>query len=299
MPDELLDDSAELDGHLFGGHVHGQTVVMIEDVEFGTPDVVSTERQLPRADGIRFGRDYRGSRTITFTMHVFGDTVEQGYNALSELHGIWLGDGIRQLPGAVQTLRIKTGGRTRVVYGRSRRFAPVSTRIAANGWAPVVADFRTVDHLFYDDVEKVNTVSIIPVPGGGLLAPLAEPLSTLAVSYAPGEILVGGTVPCWPVFIIRGPIALPTIDVQGPRNFRVTLATVLAHDEFVVVDPRPWSRGVRKNGRVNIAGDLTPASPRLSEVKLFPGLHEIILSGLDETGRSSLTVAWRDTYTNF
>lgn len=295
----MLDDSCELDGYRFGGHVQGETVVMIEDVEFGTPDVVSTERQLPRSDGIRFGRDYRGGRTITFTMQVLGDNGVQGFRTLDELHAAWLGDSIRQLPGSVQTLRIRTGGRTRRVYGRSRRFSPVSKRIASTGWAPVVADFKTVDHLFYDDVERTNTVSIIPTPGGGLLAPLSEPLSTLAVSYAPGEILVGGTVPTWPVFVIRGPIALPTVDVVGQVRYRVTLGTTLAYDEFVVIDPRPWTRGVRKNGRINIAGALTPASPRLSGVQLYPGLHEIILSGLDETGTSSLTVAWRDTYTSF
>lgn len=294
---DLLDDSCELDGYQFGGHVHGKTIVMIEDVVFDSADIVSVDRQLPRSDGTRFGRDYRGGRNITFTMHIFGDSAAIGFNALDHLHAAWMGDAIRRLPGATQTLRIKTGGRIRRVYGRSRRFAPISTRIAANGWAPVTADFRTVDHFYYDDNEKTNTVSIIPTPGGGLIAPLVEPLSTVALSYAPGEITVGGTVPTWPVFVIQGPISLPTIDVID--EFRVTLGIILKYDEFVVVDPRPWTRGVRKNGTVNVAGQLTPASPRLSEIRLTPGTHEIILSGLDETGTSSLTVAWRDTFTSF
>lgn len=294
---ELLDDSCELDGYAFGGHVHGQTLVMIEDVVFESPDIVSVDRQLPRSDGIRFGRDYRGGRTIAFTMHVFGDTGGQGLGILDELTAAWMGDSVRTRPGAVQTLRIKTGGRTRRVYGRSRRFAPVSTKIAANGWAPVEADFRTVDHYFYDDNESNNTVAIVPPSGGGLLAPLVAPLSTLAISYAPGEIQVGGTVPVYPVFVIRGPISLPTVDVIG--EYRVTLGLTLAHDEFVVIDPRPWTRGVRRNNLYSVAGTMTPASPRLSSIKLAPGPHEIILSGLDETGTASLTVAWRDTYTSF
>lgn len=294
---ELLDDSCELDGYAFGGHVHGQTKVMIEDVVFESPDIVQVDRQLPRSDGIRFGRDYRGGRTISFTMHVFGESVTQGFGILDELTATWMGDATRLRPGAVQTLRIKTGGRTRRVYGRSRRFAPVSTKIAANGWAPVEADFRCVDHYFYDDVEKSNTVSIVPPSGGGLLAPLVAPLSTLALSYAPGDIQVGGTVSVYPVFIIRGPISLPTVDVVG--EYRVTLGITLARDEFVVIDPRPWTRGVRRNNLYSVAGMLTPASPRLSSIKLAPGPHEIILSGLDETGTASLTVAWRDTYTSF
>jgi hypothetical protein len=161
----------------------------------------------------------------------------------------------------------------------------------------VVADFRCVDHFFYDDEEKVNEVGIVPPSGGGLVAPLEAPLTTLGISYAPGEIIVGGTVPCYPVFMIKGPIALPTIDVIG--EYRITIARIIRHDEFVIVDPRPWSRGVRLNGTTSIAGQLTPASPRLSEVRLSPGPHEVILSGLDETGTSSLLVAWRDVYTMF
>lgn len=294
---ELLDESMELDDYAFGGHVHGQTVIMIEDVTFESPDVVSVDRQLPRSDGIRFGRDYRGARTITVTMHVFGAHGEDGMAILNDLAAAWSGEAVRRLPGSVQTLRIRYAGRTRRVYGRSRRFAPTSLRTASTGWAPVVADFRTVDQYFYDDVEKVNEVGIVPPSGGGLVAPLVAPLTTLGISYAPGDIVVGGTVPCWPVFIIKGPISLPTIDCIG--EWRVTLAVTIAEDEFIVVDPRPWTRGVRKNGIHSVAGYLTPSSPRLSEVMLAPGPHEIILSGLDETGTSSLTVAWRDRYTMF
>lgn len=294
---ELLDDSLELDDYQFGGHVHGQTLVMVEDVVFESPDIVMVDRQLPRSDGIRFGRDYRGGRTITVNMHVFGDHGPHGLSILDDLAAAWSGDTARRIPGSVQTLRIRTGQRTRRVYGRSRRFAPVSTKVAANGWAPVVADFRCVDHYFYDDNERVNEVGIVPPSGGGLVAPLVAPLTTLGISYAPGEIIVGGTVPCYPVFMIWGPISLPTIDVIG--EYRITLGMTIKHDEFVIVDPRPWSRGVRRNGLYSVAGSLTPSSPRLSEVRLAPGPHEVILSGLDETGTSRLTVAWRDVYTSF
>jgi len=294
---ELLDESMELDDYAFGGHVHGQTLVMIEDVTFDPPDMVVVDRPLPRADGIRFGRDYRGGRTLTINMHVFGDHGPHGMSIVDDLAAVWTGDAARQLPGAVQTLRIRYAGRTRRVYGRSRRFAPVTLRTASSGWAPVVADFRTVDHYVYDDNEKVNEVAIVPPSGGGLIAPLVAPLTTLGVSYAPGEIVVEGTLPCFPVFVIKGPISLPTIDVIG--EYRITLATTIRYDEFVIVDSRPWSRGIRLNGLYSIAGLLTPASPRLSQVRLTPGPHEVILSGLDETGTSSLTAAWRDVYTMF
>lgn len=282
---------------MFGGHVAGQTKVMIEDVDFGSADLVTNDRQLPRADGIRFGRDYKGGRTIAFTMHIFGDNGLDGVSTLDQLTQVWMGDKVRGIPGGVSTLRIKYAGRTRRVYGRGRRFAPKGLRTAATGWAPVDADFKTIDHYFYDDEEKSNTVSIVPTQGGGLLAPLSAPLTTLAVSYAPGEILVGGTRPTWPVFVIKGPISLPTVEVVG--EYHVSLGIGIAYDEVCVIDPRPWTRGVRMGDGASVAGALTPLSPPLSRISLAPGTHEVILSGLDETGTSALTVAWRDVYTSF
>lgn len=294
---ELLNDSCDLDGYQFGGHVAGQTLVMIEDIDFGTPDMVTTDRQLPRSDGIRMGRDYRGGRTIVFDMHVFGDTGAGGFAILDDLTQVWLGENVRTKPGAVQTLRIKAGDTTRRVYGRGRRFAVKSLRTASTGWAPVTADFKTIDQYFYDDQEKSNTVSVVPTPGGGLLAPLVAPLTTLAVSYAPGEIMVEGTRPAWPVFVIRGPINLPTIEVVG--EYHISLGIGVAYDELCIVDSRPWTRGVRMQNGTSVAGALTPQTPPLSKVQLSPGIHEIILSGLDETGTSALTVAWRDVYSSF
>lgn len=291
---EMLPDSCEIDGYQFGGWDQSQVKVMIEDITFNAPDIITQDKQLPRSDGIRFGRDYRGGRTIAFDMHVFGQNGPQAFEVLDELTQAWYGDNTRTSPGAVQTLRIKRGSTTRRVYGRGRRLAPAPLRTSATGWSPVTAEFKTVDHYYYDDQEKTNTVSIIPTQGGGLLAPLAAPLSTLGVSYAPGEIFVEGTAACWPVYVVHGPINLPTVEVVG--EYRITLGIGVAHDELLIIDTRPWTRGVRMGNGTSVAGALTPASALLRNARLKPGGHEIILSGLDETGTSSLTVAWRDVY---
>lgn len=293
---ELLPDSAEIDGYRFGG-LPPEGRVLISNVLLGAADVVSNDRQLPRSDGVRFSREYRGGRTIGFELHVVGANAPDGLDALDALTTAWDADPVRRVPGRVSTLRIRNGNRVRRVYGRGRNFLPDIETIGLDGIGAVAAEFRTQDHLVFDDVEHANTVGIVPPSGGGLMAPLAVPLGTVAVSYAPGEIVVGGTVPCWPVFIIQGPISLPTVEVVS--EFRVTLAGRLREGEFVVVDPRPWSRGVRVNGVGSVAGALTPKSPPLSEVRLKPGAHEVILSGLDETGTATMTVAWRDTYTSF
>lgn len=296
MADELAPDSAELDGYRFGG-LPPEGRVVISNVLLGAPDVVSNDRQLPRSDGVRHSREYRGGRTIGFELHVVGNDAPDGLNALDALTTAWDADQVRKVPGRVSTLRLRNGNRVRRVYGRARNFLPDIETIGMDGIGLVACEFRTQDHLVFDDVENANTVGIVPPAGGGLVAPLSSPLGTVAISYAPGEIVVGGTVPCWPVFIIQGPISLPTIEVVG--EFKVTLAGRLREGEFVVVDPRPWSRGVRVNGVSSVAGALTPRSPRLADVRLKPGAHEVILSGLDETGTATMTVAWRDTYTSF
>lgn len=297
MADSQLEpDSAEIDGYRFGGIPPAGRVV-ISNVLPGAPDVVSNDRQIPRQDGTRFGREYRGGRTITFELHVVGEDPADGMDALDALTTAWDAESTRRVPGRVSTLRLRNGNRVRRVYGRGRNFLPDIETIGLDGVGPVAAEFRTQDHLVFDDVEHSNTVGIVPPEGGGLVAPLASPLGTVAISYAPGEIVVGGTVPCWPVFIIFGPISLPTVEAIG--EFRISLAGRLREGEFVVIDPRPWTRGVRLNGVGSVAGALTPQSPSLADVRLKPGAHEIILSGLDETGTATMTVAWRDAYTSF
>lgn len=296
MAVSLLPDLAyELDGFLFGT----DSQYIVTNVEYGSTEIVSNDTPLPRADGIRFGRDYRNNRVITFDIAINQSPHENGdlvLTLLSQLETAWLANGVRGVPGAVSSLRLSRNGRTRRVFGRPRRFATTPER-DHGGWVEVTADFTTVDPFYYSDSEFQHGISIVPTQGGGLLAPLVAPLSTLGVSYGPGDVTIGGTLPCWPVFVIRGPIVSPKITAVGEWSF--TLAQTLLADEWIVVDTRPWSRGVRKNGLANIAGSLDNQAPRLPNMALKPGSHEIVLSGTDVTGTANVTVAWRDTYASY
>jgi len=292
---DLPENSVEMAGLLLGP----TTLVMVQDVVFDAPEIIKVDKQQPRADGIRFGRDQRGGRLITLTMHVFADGGgAQAVAMLGRMETAWLADDVRSVPGAVCSLRFRTGGRTLRVYGRPRRFAAISLRANANGWAPVTADFQASDHLYYSDQEHSNTVSIVPPAAGGFFTPFVFPLTSLGVSYSPGVITIGGDAPTWPVFLIRGPITDPVVRVVDNWSLSFTGIT-LAKDETLAIDSRPWSRGVRRNVISSVAGALTAGSPRLSQVALPPSTYEIVLAGTDPTGTSSMTVAWREVFHNF
>jgi hypothetical protein len=140
-------------------------------------------------------------------------------------------------------------------------------------------------------------VPYLPPPAGGLTFPISFPWSTIPVGYSPGVIAVAGTAPSWLVIVISGPIVNP--QVHHVNGWTLGLNLTVGGGEYVVIDPRPWSRGVRLNGTANVAGALTPGSPRLSALSLPFGVHEIVLSGQDTTGLSSMVLAWRNAYSSF
>lgn len=288
---ELAEMQYEMNGLLLGRG----TPYHVSKVDFGTPDMVLNDGDRPREDGERFGRDYRKGRTIIFDAHVL--TNGHALDAIDVLEAAWLADDIRDIPGAVTTLRMRRGGRTRIVWGRPRKLA-VTTGTTLSGWAPFTAEFRTDSHLYYDDVEQSTTVTLVPPQGGGVVSPVVAPVTTVAESNSrQGDIVVGGTVPTWMVFEIRGPITNPTIGILS--RWSVTLNITLASDNWVTIDPRPWSRSVRTRFGDNAAGAFTPTSPKLSDLRLPPGPATVTLRGTDPTGTASMTARWRNAYASF
>lgn len=286
----------ELDGFKFGGNPNDiATDYLVEKVEFGDPDTVTQDTDLPLEDGIIFGRDYKRGRTITFTMNI----VTHGQSAVEALDGlasVWDNSEVRHVPGATNVLRWNRHGRWSRVYGRPRKFAPV-TGTVDSGLIPVLCDFRTMDQLFYSDDEYSNSIAIVPPPSGGWVMPFTFPVTAGGVGIQQGEIEIGGTKPAWMVNIITGPIVNPIVEAANHWEFQLLLT--LGAGEFVVVNPRPWSRYVRKNGLLNVRGSFSQSSVRLTKMYLPPGPHEFILKGTDPTGTASLTTLWRDARASF
>lgn len=277
----------------FGRHLPA----LVTTIDYGTPALTVNDAAAPRSDGSFFGRDYRGGRTISFDGSVLTEpSPTDALDALGPLSAAWLGDGVRSVPGATAVLRWCRGGRLRRVYGRPRRFA-AATGYTRQGWIPWVADFQTIDHLYYGDDDDTVTVPYAPVSLGGLIGPQIGPWIATTAGEASGVVSVGGDVPAWLAWTVHGPIVNPTIEVVD--RWSATLQTSLAFDQSITVDPVPWTRSVRGSGGGNYAGALTAASVRASQMTVPPGTAQVLLRGIDPTGTSSLSVTVRSAWASF
>lgn len=277
------------------------TDIKVASVDFGETIPESSPSPNPRADGIRFGRDYYRGRTITFEGNIYTARSQPGEQLAALLTGeafqsAWSPEQLRLTPGRVTALRMHRAGRIRRVYGRPGRFLPTSGR-TKRGWMPFTCTFECVDHLYYDDVELAEVVPLIPDSIGGLEGELIGPIIASSAGQGSNTLLVGGTKPAWLGYKIYGPIIDPSIQITG--RWRATLQMTLAYDEFVVVEPTPWQRTVRRNSGANASGVFTAQSARLSEMRVYPGANEVLLRGNDPTGTARIETFWRDTYSLF
>lgn len=282
--------------------VYGDTAITfgpadLDVVNMTAPSIGDTEIQTddsgrPRSDGRAFGLDFRGARTIAFDLGVLGDTEVEVRDNLAALATAWRADEVRSKPGAVAEMRVRYAGRERATFGRPRRFAH-SDEDFRQGFIPVVADFDSGDDLWYSISEEAVTASLGAETGGGLEGPLASPLSTTASSDRSVFLRVNGDLPAWPVITITGPISNPEVEIIG--EWKMTLATNIAEGQTVVIDTRPWSRSVLRDG-ASIAGHLTRSSVRLANAGIRPGTHEVAFRGTSSTGTATVSVAWRDSF---
>ncbi|GAA2843913.1 hypothetical protein Acy02nite_68490 [Actinoplanes cyaneus] len=269
-------------------------VVHLSAPEISEPEIRTDDTDRPRQDGIAFGVDFTGSRTITFDLGVLADTEGQARTLLADLANAWRAKSIRSSSrGAMAELHVQHAGRERVIYGRPRRFA-VSEEEIGEGFAAVAADFVTADDVFYGPADESGSVALVPAPSGGLTTPLTTPLTTTAKSDRSTVISVGGELSAWPVVTVYGPITTPVIEVVG--KWRMTLSASIAAGDSVTVDTRPWARTVLRAGGGSLAGALTRDSVRLARAALAPGKYEIALRGIDATGTASMRIAWRPVY---
>lgn len=287
----LLEGQWALDGLVFGPG----TDFNVSSFEIGAPAERLNDRSRSREDGDSSGREYRGGRVIAFELNALGSDYGV-LDRLAALEAAWDAEAVRTSTGGVSVLSYRRGGKTRRVYGRARRFAPVTTLDFA-GNVPVTAEFRTFGHAFYDDAEMASTVSITAAAQGGLVLPLLPPLILSGSGSGSAPVQIGGTKAAWLLSAIHGPITNPTVQVVD--QWSLTLLTTIAADQTVVVDPRPWRRTVTRSDGANLAGAFTADSQRLSLLRVPPGAHEVILRGQDPTGTASLTTFWRATWSSY
>ncbi|UIW13433.1 minor tail protein [Arthrobacter phage Amyev] len=272
---------------VFGSIDSGYVLTSAPDL--GAREIDDEDERRPRTDGVSFGQDFIGGRTITFELDVNGTDEADAKTKLARLSRAWRADVVRTTPGATATL---TSGSGRVAFGRPRRFAS-NDDLQPHGLSTVVADFAAADDTWYGGTEQGVTVSLVPAPSGGLLAPLAAPLSTTLASDRSQGLTIGGELPTWPVFEIRGPITNPAVELVGA--LRMDFSLTLAYDQKLVIDTRPWARTILRNG-ASVAGTITRTSTRLAHAALDPGAYEFVLRGTATSGNPSATIRWREAF---
>ncbi|MFE3139619.1 hypothetical protein [Streptomyces scopuliridis] len=302
------------------------------DVAFSDPE--AGDANLPGEDGIRFGRDYQRQATVTFELGV--DTVDapayrhtvppsaqgrrigdfesnwrpgtsgrwqQNLDGVGMLRQVWRADVLRHRPARVAWLERRTGGRTRRLYGRPRKFEVAHSRLTRQGYTPVICTFVAFDDRFYTpertgELWINDTSGSYPRPG----RPAAE---RPPVSQTKTRLMVAGQAPTYPVVTIHGPTKNPKVSIGG--LWEVQLSMTIGAREYVTIDARPWRRDVLKTsgsaviGETSVADKLTRASPRLGEMYLPPGVWMATLSHTSiapgSTSGPRVTIMWRDAYT--
>ncbi|WP_431959435.1 hypothetical protein [Actinacidiphila sp. bgisy160] len=300
----------------FGTEDTGMLLTQEPDITFG--DANNGEQPLPGEDGIRFGRDYVGPMSVTFeaavstwgpnslntvteaaewikvnALHLPTGTLmgRSNQNALSKLRSIWRADAVRAGAGTVASLYHETEARTRVAYGRPRRFAPAHSKLFRQGYTPVVADFQCADDRWYDSAPKVATIqkSWRPFPTG------PKPIPPPAIGLARGSVTMLGDMSTWPVITINGPAVNPVVWIGDQVKFK--LLTFVKPGDWVRVDPRPWVRTVRNAAGTSMGHLLDRSSTRLAEMFVPPGTYSFGADFDFGTGAwGPVTCSWQDAY---
>ncbi|MDH6624423.1 hypothetical protein M2271_002225 [Streptomyces sp. LBL] len=298
---ELAPWQFEIGGFVFG---HG-THIPIGNIEgLGSPATRPQDVDNPTGEGTFPGQDFYGTRTLRFEASIKtpGDPAKAA-DLLARLELALDDPDARTRPEGRHVLRGRwPGHRTRRMYGRLRRAEATSATTAINGWIPLDLEFAGTDPRWYDDElsqlslgldQEARSKGRDRTVDQTLCAP--ESRDHADPNDRPGWISNQGNVSSWPSIRIHGPVANPRIwnTVTG-RVLELRLA--LRAGEWVELETRPRTRWALRNGKVNVANDLTPPS-RLDLFALPRGRSEIGWSGDDPTGTARLEVSWRSAYT--
>ncbi|WP_330340169.1 phage distal tail protein [Streptomyces sp. NBC_00557] len=296
-----------------GGVVLGTgTYVPVGNVEgLGSPATRPQDADNANSDGTTPGRDFYGPRSLRFEAGIKtpGDPVKAA-DILARLERALDTPDARTSPDGRHILRGRWPGHaTRRMYGRLRRMEATSTANAVHGWIPLDIEFVGLDDpRWYDDELSTLTLGLDQAartdradrtvdeamgrPAAGRRPPESE---HCPADDRPGWVTNHGDVPTHPSLRVHGPVTNPRIWNTATRHV-LELGLSLREGEWVEMETRPGTCWALRNGTVNVANDLSPAS-RLDLFTLPPGRSEIAWSANDPSGTARLEVAWRSAYT--
>lgn len=295
-PTLLGDWQFELAGARFGKGLP----VIVTSFDRGGSDTRNQDQPAGRGDWMNFGTDRRTPGVWAWTLETNGQLVRDGLTALAaleDLEAAWDAPDVRGEPGAVLPLRYQHFGRTRVVFGRPRRFtAPLTTQVA-QGRIKIAADFQLAEPWSYDDVEQSVTLSVgAAVTSGAAVAfPTRFPRLWGGAAGRPGtrDITVGGRRSTWLTAVITGPVTDPYL-VIGDQVLQLRGIVSPGSSNRVTVSALPWAAGVYRTTDGAQTGVYLDAGSRLAQLQAAPGDHLLTFGGIDNTGSATCVVSWRD-----
>lgn len=254
------------------------------------PEGEIQDQPRPRGDSILFGRDSLSGTLLSFEYLIVGSDAADAFDLLAALRAAWQAEDERNVSGATTVLTYRRpGAPDRRVYGRPRRFTPVTLENAQFGVIPVVCDFQARDHLFYQDAVSSEVLTqVSPVSSGGLRAPLRAPLRTEPSGERHGFVTNTGAAPTPLRIRFNGPATSPSLTLVGP-NIVLKLDTSIVTGEYIEIDT--FAKTVLRDGVANAAGKLTRNSRYFH---LPAGTSELRYQAVDATANSFVEVFWRD-----
>lgn len=262
----------------------------------GTTGVLTADSSLPMEDGTRFGVDFSTGMVLTWSIDAWrpGNFV---YDDVAALKSAWRDPKLRTQSNVNTVLRICRGGRTRLVYGRPRKFKETYGNME-QGYAPIDCQFQCSDESFYDDNVQVKTIGLINPSVNGAVYPTVYPKRFQSNQEAFTTVVVQGNFPTFPQYKITGPVLNPKISVAN--GWTLKLNAYIDNYDYLIIDPRPWRRYmefiIADGRRMNAMGFVTADSPTMREMYLEPGQHSIVFDGIDPTNTATLEIGWRNAW---
>ena len=279
----VADYQLDVAGLLLGA---GTSYELPDGVEgLGLPEVRTSDVPRPQDDGLFYGSDFLGKRTLTFRATILGDDPDDAGVKMDALAAVW------QPPegsSANVPLTLEIPGQvSRVLFGRPRRLAFDLDNLKS-GIVVATLQYDVADPRWYDAVQSVLSTAAATSGGGRTYN------RTYNMTYAAGgtggnlTAINAGNRRTRPVLTITGPSNTPRVEnVTAGRYLLFNLT--LGVGDFLVVDLD--ARTVLLGGTASRYSSLSSGS---SWWDLAPGVNLLKFTSADSLG--TLQVAYRSAW---
>lgn len=265
--------------------------IRVESFEMDSAQTRNQDALSDVADYRRFGRDQKTPGTWSWNLRTKASGPAEALALLEQLEAVWDNQSSRLGQGNVVPLKYRLGGRTRMIYGRPRRFTPVISTPLRVGHIPIVADFDRVDLLSYDEQYEATNLTLGAPLTGGFVSPFVFPLSTVPNPQPADDTLyVRGSAATPAIVKFTGALVRPRVVIPS-LGWEAGLDYTMAFDETITIDPRSWVQRAHHPDGSPVAA--LSARTRLRDMLLPPGTYAARFLCDSSFGAVSAQVSWQ------